>query len=289
MIPTRYRPTAIVFALALALPLTARAYYNPNAGRWVSRDPIEESGGVNLYFSVANDPVNQLDPLGQEILAVEVVGDGPSRITPEQWAGSGAKQFKELITTGTLGYHGGNATEPIIEDMGPGNRRVAGMQKLAIGLVQFEYRIKLKCSDIDRIDVIGAPGQYRNFTLAQYVTWGEASAKNRETGQYVKRDPLPIGRDGPSFLVGDEAANIYSRDYIGGRPVTLYSGDYPRIFETADRGLDYVFSGYWRFRVEDNDNAWEGTFKVAFQFSDSNPAGGKGTFRVMTQPHEVKR
>jgi hypothetical protein len=39
-------------------------YYNPNTGRWLSRDPIEEQGGVNLYGMVGNDTVNSVDNLG---------------------------------------------------------------------------------------------------------------------------------------------------------------------------------------------------------------------------------
>lgn len=39
-------------------------YYSPQAGRWLSRDPIEEQGGVNLYGFVGNNPVNLVDPLG---------------------------------------------------------------------------------------------------------------------------------------------------------------------------------------------------------------------------------
>lgn len=39
-------------------------YYNPSTGRWLSRDPIEEEGGVNLYAMVNNDPVNSWDYLG---------------------------------------------------------------------------------------------------------------------------------------------------------------------------------------------------------------------------------
>jgi len=39
-------------------------YYDPSAGRWVSRDPMEEEGGLNLNGFVFNDPVNLLDPLG---------------------------------------------------------------------------------------------------------------------------------------------------------------------------------------------------------------------------------
>jgi hypothetical protein len=34
-------------------------------GRWISRDPIEESGGANVYGFVGNDGVNKWDLLGQ--------------------------------------------------------------------------------------------------------------------------------------------------------------------------------------------------------------------------------
>ncbi|RYD76336.1 MAG: RHS repeat-associated core domain-containing protein, partial [Verrucomicrobiaceae bacterium] len=40
-------------------------YYDPVIGRWPSRDPIGERGGVNLYGFVGNDGVNQWDYLGQ--------------------------------------------------------------------------------------------------------------------------------------------------------------------------------------------------------------------------------
>jgi RHS repeat-associated protein len=39
-------------------------YYDPFTGRWPSRDPIEEDGGINLYAMVCNDPVNRWDYLG---------------------------------------------------------------------------------------------------------------------------------------------------------------------------------------------------------------------------------
>ena len=39
-------------------------YYDPETGRWPSRDPIEERGGLNLYGMVANNPVNAWDYLG---------------------------------------------------------------------------------------------------------------------------------------------------------------------------------------------------------------------------------
>lgn len=39
-------------------------YYDPMTGRWPSRDPIGENGGVNLYGFVGNNGLNQLDYLG---------------------------------------------------------------------------------------------------------------------------------------------------------------------------------------------------------------------------------
>lgn len=40
-------------------------YYNPQTGRWLSRDPIGEAGGVNLHGMVGNHPTMSVDDLGQ--------------------------------------------------------------------------------------------------------------------------------------------------------------------------------------------------------------------------------
>jgi hypothetical protein len=39
-------------------------YYDPVTGRWPSRDPIEEEGGINLYGFVGNSGTNTSDYLG---------------------------------------------------------------------------------------------------------------------------------------------------------------------------------------------------------------------------------
>ena len=39
-------------------------YYNPSTGRWPSRDPADEKGGLELYGFVANDGINHADKLG---------------------------------------------------------------------------------------------------------------------------------------------------------------------------------------------------------------------------------
>jgi len=45
-------------------------YYLAQIGRWVSRDPIEEIGGINLFSSFNNSPINQYDMLGLAVPAV---------------------------------------------------------------------------------------------------------------------------------------------------------------------------------------------------------------------------
>ena len=47
-----------------------RRWYSPFLGRWVSRDPIGETGGVNLYGACGNDPVTLIDPVGLLVTAV---------------------------------------------------------------------------------------------------------------------------------------------------------------------------------------------------------------------------
>ena len=46
------------------LDMATYRFYDPDLGRWLSRDPIGEHGGVNLYRYVGNNSVNGVDPDG---------------------------------------------------------------------------------------------------------------------------------------------------------------------------------------------------------------------------------
>lgn len=41
-------------------------WYDAETGRWLSKDPIGLSGGLNLYCFCGNNPLNQIDPFGQD-------------------------------------------------------------------------------------------------------------------------------------------------------------------------------------------------------------------------------
>lgn len=58
------RYSLFVLLLLAAFTNLASAFYDPSAGRWVSRDPIEEGGGVNLYGFVVNNGISRVDNLG---------------------------------------------------------------------------------------------------------------------------------------------------------------------------------------------------------------------------------
>ncbi len=46
--------------------VSGHRYYEPEMGRWTSRDPIQEKGGKNLYGFVNNNAIDKWDKLGLE-------------------------------------------------------------------------------------------------------------------------------------------------------------------------------------------------------------------------------
>jgi RHS repeat-associated protein len=62
-------------------------YYDPMTGRWPSRDPIGEEGGINLYGFAGNDGVNWIDLLGLEFKANQTEGSLAGGGLPNGWYG----------------------------------------------------------------------------------------------------------------------------------------------------------------------------------------------------------
>jgi hypothetical protein len=62
-------------------------FYDPVTGRWPSRDPIGERGGINLYGFVGNNPIFNFDGLGLKGIftineGAETIPSGNARINP---------------------------------------------------------------------------------------------------------------------------------------------------------------------------------------------------------------
>ncbi|WP_446011326.1 RHS repeat domain-containing protein, partial [Candidatus Electrothrix sp.] len=75
-------------------------YYLPELGRWLSRDPIGEDGGLNLYVFVGNDGVNRFDLLGKKDYWIggggdkySLLGFGPTNLMRKLVIGPYGKSF----------------------------------------------------------------------------------------------------------------------------------------------------------------------------------------------------
>ena len=62
--PTDFNYTGLYRHSKSNLDLAIHRAYDPDLGRWLNRDPIEEAGGINLYAYVGNDSTNKIDPDG---------------------------------------------------------------------------------------------------------------------------------------------------------------------------------------------------------------------------------
>jgi RHS repeat-associated protein len=70
-----------------------RRHYNSSTGRWLSRDPIEESGGLNIYAFVDNAPVRKVDIHGLAWKELETV-DTVTGMTRRSFVGATDKENK---------------------------------------------------------------------------------------------------------------------------------------------------------------------------------------------------
>jgi RHS repeat-associated protein len=71
-------------------------YYSPELGRWPSRDPILEKGGLSLYVFSQNNPVNSVDFQGLVVIA-SAQGNTPKAPDPKKKAKGALKNLVGLL------------------------------------------------------------------------------------------------------------------------------------------------------------------------------------------------
>jgi RHS repeat-associated protein len=119
------------------LYLTKYRAYDPKDGRWLSRDPIEEAGGINLYAYVGGNPVNYNDPLGLATpsdiaLALGLIKErfpelypiAPTSVTPTDslstWYGAPLQGYTDLQNNIQINANlYGDCKTPVIEMLYP--------------------------------------------------------------------------------------------------------------------------------------------------------------------------
>ena len=176
-------------------------YYDPNIGRWLSRDPIAESGGNNLYGFVGNDGINRWDRLGLEIYIPDPfqLDKKYTAITTESIAlgitlqngNSEHKGITEIADTGeVLFYASMTTTASLVDDNFFKPSTLLGSNNVKL------ESFNVKCLGNDNVAVPRPPGKLRLSPISielkmsgkiNVVRSGGVHIKKHYTTKYIKR------------------------------------------------------------------------------------------------------
>jgi RHS repeat-associated protein len=112
------------FSSATGLYNFRARWYDPQSGRWLSKDPIGLEGGLNLYAFCGDDPVNCTDPDGTDVIVENTtsVRGWHQRITVSNANGSYSQSFglNGPTATQTGSSTGSSADDPTTGGKGGG-------------------------------------------------------------------------------------------------------------------------------------------------------------------------
>jgi len=91
-------------------------YYSPELGKWMTRDPLQEAGGVNVYGFVGNDPVNKADMRGLSPVTVEdsLKMNSPTNQDAALWIGLNRGIDQVMPSSNSYLFSGFRASQGII-------------------------------------------------------------------------------------------------------------------------------------------------------------------------------
>ena len=128
-----------------SLLLLSHRYYDPATGRFVNRDPIGYSGGINLYGFAGGNPVNRIDPDGTDAdYALKIIARYRQEIID---AANGAGIQPELLASVVFAETSGGTIGELIPNWHEINNdssiiKFARMGKGSIGITQITFEDK---------------------------------------------------------------------------------------------------------------------------------------------------
>lgn len=128
--------------------------YDPEVGRWTSKDPILFNGGNNFYGYAQNDPVNMVDPEGEVPALVAVVVGGLLLVMPTA-VDTPDEGWNEVISgtiTVATGALGANA-KALCAAANTGQKF-----RIGIGIHQNQRVLRIAGEFIQKLEKMGVPG-----------------------------------------------------------------------------------------------------------------------------------
>lgn len=152
------------------LVLTLYRAYDPELGRWLSRDPLQEQAGLNLYGYVGGDPIRLFDPYGLD--------------STETWG----EKFADWVDTTSSRFAAGISTEYTLLNFFPAvaetmHHGAAELFRFGRGISDASY-----CTQGDMLDkaAVAAPDAVR---FGGWLSLAAGGLKNVA----VKRTPFVPG------------------------------------------------------------------------------------------------
>jgi RHS repeat-associated protein len=175
-------------------------YYDPTTGKWLTPDPLEEQGGINLTAFCGGDPVNSIDSLG-------LAGGVPSETPEGLYYDILAKNQKGLFISndafwGRPNLDDGLTQETFLPLLSVSNWKLSilhqaytyGRQK---DLPDVNYRVRWANLDT------GTSGAYRMDVASLAVTKLVAFGQENELQMFVA-----AALDYEGHVIGEEAQNV---------------------------------------------------------------------------------
>jgi RHS repeat-associated protein len=211
-------------------------FYSANLSRWLSRDPIGEAGGNNLYGYTHNCAVSEIDALGLagvNQIRIGFVGAGQAPSGLESWP----QTLALYVPSGRIynWFYRATAERDILKDM------------------DTDRDGKVTCCD-DEPDIRIAGFSYGGWSALTVAKWLEDCPEVKCDKPAYRRvrlgtlDPVRYGRLGIARLPSNvsSAVNIYQRngcvDLPSGRGCFSWGGFYRGTDITGARNIDV--SGY---------------------------------------------